>query len=174
MHLDWAFRVLQEGQYFHKFSKCCIAQQQIEYLGHVVSTFGVQPVHVRYLPFNNCRVQPLFELFVGFYRHFIKGYATITAPLIHLLSQDHLVWSPKSTHAFQALQHAVSTALVLCLSDFSLPFTKDTNALGFGMGAVLSQQNHPIAFFSKQFCSMLLQAFTYIRELCAITTAVKK
>lgn len=42
------------------------------------------------------------------------------------------------------------------------------------MGAVLSQQNHPIAFFSKAFSPKLLQSSTYVRELAAITVAVKK
>ncbi|MCH82581.1 hypothetical protein A2U01_0003391 [Trifolium medium] len=42
------------------------------------------------------------------------------------------------------------------------------------MGAVLMQNNHPIAFFSKQFCPRLLRSSTYVRELHAITTAVKK
>jgi transposase InsO family protein len=42
------------------------------------------------------------------------------------------------------------------------------------MGAVLMQNNHPIAFFSKPFCQRLLNSSTYVRELHAITTAVKK
>lgn len=42
------------------------------------------------------------------------------------------------------------------------------------MGAVLLQQKHPIAFFSKQFCPRLLRSSTYVRELHAITAAVKK
>lgn len=35
-------------------------------------------------------------------------------------------------------------------------------------------KNHPKAFFSKQFCPKLLQASTYVRELCMITAVVKK
>ncbi|MCI38194.1 hypothetical protein A2U01_0059422, partial [Trifolium medium] len=42
------------------------------------------------------------------------------------------------------------------------------------MGAVLSQQGHPIAFFSKPFCPKMQRASTYVRELFAITSAVKK
>ena len=42
------------------------------------------------------------------------------------------------------------------------------------MGAVLSQNNHPIAFFSKPFNPKLLRASTYIRELFAITAVIKK
>lgn len=50
----------------------------------------------------------------------------------------------------------------------------ETDASRVGMWAILSQQNHHIAFFSKPFCSKLLHASTYVRELAAITVAVKK
>ncbi|MCI01291.1 Ty-3/Gypsy retrotransposon polyprotein, partial [Trifolium medium] len=42
------------------------------------------------------------------------------------------------------------------------------------MGAVLLQNKHPIAYFSKVFCPRMMNASTYIRELYAITSAVKK
>lgn len=50
----------------------------------------------------------------------------------------------------------------------------ETDALGVGMGVVLSQQGHLIAFFSKPFTPKLLRASTYVRELFAITATVKK
>ena len=63
---------------------------------------------------------------------------------------------------------------VLALPDFTKPFVVETGASDSGMGTVLSQGRHLIAFFSKQFCPKLLSSFTYVRELAAITTAVKK
>ena len=43
-HLAKDFTVLLEGNFFLKLSKCTFAQQQVEYLGHMVSRHGVAPV----------------------------------------------------------------------------------------------------------------------------------
>ncbi|MCH91435.1 hypothetical protein A2U01_0012362, partial [Trifolium medium] len=68
----------------------------------------------------------------------------------------------------------MSEVPVLSLPNFEEKFVLETDASGTGMGAVLIQNGHPICYFSKQFCPKMLQASTYVRELCAITTAVKK
>lgn len=65
-------------------------------------------------------------------------------------------------------------ALVLSLPNFELPFVVETDASGTTMGVVLMQQGHPLAFFSKPFGPRLLCSSTYVRELHAIVTAVKK
>lgn len=72
------------------------------------------------------------------------------------------------------MKQALTSAPVLSLPDFQLPFTIETDASAIGMGAVLSQRGHPIAYFSKPFSPKLLRASTYVRELFAITAAVKK
>jgi len=50
----------------------------------------------------------------------------------------------------------------------------ETDASGSGMGVVLTQGGHPLAYFSKQFCPKLLNSSTYVREFAAITAAVRK
>nr|GFD07747.1 Ty3/gypsy retrotransposon protein [Tanacetum cinerariifolium] len=42
------------------------------------------------------------------------------------------------------------------------------------IGAVLSQENKPIAFFSKKLCQTMQGQSTYTKEFYAITEAVKK
>lgn len=68
----------------------------------------------------------------------------------------------------------MTQAQVLALPNFDDEFVVETDASGLGMGAVLCQKGHPICYFSKKFCPRMLNASTYVRELCAITTAVKK
>lgn len=111
---------------------------------------------------------------VGFYRRFIKGYATIAAPLVKATTMDPFQWTDVTQAAFDQLKLALSSAPVLALPDFHLPFTIETDASGVGLGAVLSQKGHPIAYFSKPFSAKLLRSSTYVRELYAITAAVKK
>lgn len=42
------------------------------------------------------------------------------------------------------------------------------------MGAVSTQNGHPISFFSKKICPKLKKSSTYVRELHAITSPVQK
>jgi hypothetical protein len=40
-HLKLVFQVLRQHELFVKFKKCAFAQQQIDYLGHIISIDGV-------------------------------------------------------------------------------------------------------------------------------------
>ena len=88
--------------------------------------------------------------FTGFYSKHVKGYGVLAKPLTDLL-QHHksFVWTEAAQHAFDALKLAMSQTPVLALPDFSLPFVIETDACDSGIGAVLLQQGHPVAYLSK-------------------------
>lgn len=50
----------------------------------------------------------------------------------------------------------------------------ETDTSGSGIGAVLSQNWHPISYFSKILCSRMQKQSTYLRELFAIIKALAK
>nr|GEX39285.1 retrovirus-related Pol polyprotein from transposon 297 family [Tanacetum cinerariifolium] len=61
------------------------------------------------------------------------------------------VWSTEALIAFQKLKQALMTTPVLRLPDFSKDFTVECDASSEGVGAILSQEVHPIAYFSRHF-----------------------
>lgn len=96
------------------------------------------------------------------------------APLNKLTTTKPFKWTLKAHHSFSQLKEVLTTALVLHLLDFTLPFMVETDTSGVDMGAILSQKGHPIAFFSKSFPPKFPCASTYVRELFVITAVVKK
>lgn len=86
----------------------------------------------------------------GYYHKFIRHFMILSKPLLDLLCKDAVfVWSPAQAEAFNILKQALCSTLVLALPDFTVPFHIKTDACGTGIGAILQQQGHPIAFMSK-------------------------
>ncbi len=63
---------------------------------------------------------------------------------------------------------------VLALPNFTIPFVIETNASSWGMGTVLQQKGHPLAYISKAFGPRSTTLSIYERELLAITFVVSK
>lgn len=111
----------------------------------------------------------------GYYRKFIKHYAIISQPLTALLKKGVIfVWTKDTENAFQVLKQALMTAPVLALPDFSLQFVVDTDACDVGIGAVLSQQGHPLAYVSRALGPRNRGLSVYEKEYLAILLAVQQ
>lgn len=104
----------------------------------------------------------------------MSGYAKLAWPLTELLKKDRFRWDSETEAAFQNLKSAMVNVLVLALLDFSKQFVVETDASGQGLGAVLMQDSHPIAYFSKVLPQGVWQKSVYERELMAIVFAIQK
>lgn len=68
----------------------------------------------------------------------------------------------------------MSTIPTLAMPHFKLPFVVETDAPGFGLGAVLKQADHPLAYFSKVLGPRARLKSVYEKELMAIVLAVQE
>ena len=84
------------------------------------------------------------------------------------------VWTTEHDEAFSALKTALSSAPVLALPDFSVPFAIEIDACANGVGAVLVQQGHPLAFICKALGPHTMGLSTYEKEYLAILVAVEQ
>lgn len=122
LHLELAFQVLLQGQFFIKLSKCSFAHNEVEYLGHVVSSHSVAPITQKIQAIQQwptprtARALRSFLGLVRFYHRFIKWYATLVAPLTQLTTQDPFEWSTTTQSAFDKLKSALTSAPNSCSS----------------------------------------------------------
>lgn len=65
-------------------------------------------------------------------------------------------------------------ALVLAVPNFDLPFVLETYASDYGIGAVLMQANHLVAYLSKHLCPRIQALSVYEKECLAILMAIEK
>ena len=156
--MDLAFSRLAEHGLQLKAEKCFLFQEQVKFLGHIVSSEGIEtdPDKIRAVK-EWPRPQTLQELrrFTGFssyYRKFIKGYAGVAKPLHELTgilanqkprrgkkAKIGDLWKEEHETAFQELKKRFTETPILGFPNFELPFVLETDASEQGLGAVLSQ-----------------------------------
>ena len=71
-------------------------------------------------------------------------------PIIDCMKQGEFVWTKDAVKAFNEVKQKMTEALVMRLPDFTKPFEVECDASGLGIGGVLSQERHPIAYFSEK------------------------
>lgn len=152
----------------------------MSYFGHVISAQGVatDPAKIEAVkqwpqPKNVTALRGFLGL-TGYYRRFVAEYGRIARPLTELLKKEGFKWSDDATNAFCWLKLAMTTLPVLRLPDFTQPFVVETDASGTGIGAVLSQENRPVAYISKGFSSSGRVKSVYEQKFLAIVFAVTK
>ncbi|XP_042510970.1 uncharacterized protein LOC122086287 [Macadamia integrifolia] len=179
-HLELVLGCLKTNHLYAKLSKCSFCQASISYLGHIVSAAGVSPDPEKISAMQDWP-QPRtikhlrgFLGLTGYYRKFVHHYASIAFPLTNLLKKEAFHWNESAQKAFDRLKEAMIQVPVLSLPNFDKDFELETDASNVGIGAVLMQEGHPLAFYSKKLSHKMATTSTYVKELYAISQAVQK
>ena len=161
LNLRKVFERFREANLKLKPEKCCLASDEVLYLGYVVSRNGISadPIKVESVKNfpqpNDLKSLRSFLGLASYYRRFIQNFSRVAGPLYELTRKDvEFLWKPIHDEVFCQLKQLLINAPVLAFPDFTKDFILETDASGVGLGAILAQGDkdgnvHPIAYASR-------------------------
>jgi hypothetical protein len=155
-HLWLVLQKLRDNQLYAKFSKCEFWLDEVPFLGHIISNGGisVDPTKVREIvgwkiPSSVTEFWSFLGL-AGYYRRFIEGFSKIAKPMTLVLEKGkEFKWTHECQESFNQLKFRLMSLLVLIMSDLQRGFDIYCDACRQGLGCVLMQERHVIAYTSR-------------------------
>ena len=161
----------------------------MEFVGFQVSARGILPSKKKVqaiqdwpVPTNVQEVRQFVGL-ASHYRRFIKGFASLAAPLTELtkgtgVKKRAIAWTDDCQVAFDKLKNRMTAAPILVPPNPDAPYVIETDASDYAVGAVLLQQGddgqmHPLAFESKKLSAAERNYPAQERELLSILHALR-
>jgi hypothetical protein len=179
-HLRLVLQKLKENQLYAKHNKCEFWLKEVSFLGHIISEGGisVDPSKVKdVLSWNTPQNILDIRSFLGpagYYRRFIEGFSKISKPMTELLVKGNTFeWTPRHETSFQESKKRLTTASVLTMPDMEKPFLIYCDASGQGLGCVLMQDGHVVAYASRQLRKHEEKYLAHNLELAAMVHALK-
>ncbi|KAG1924642.1 hypothetical protein F2P79_026035, partial [Pimephales promelas] len=156
-HLKEVFSRIKSAGLKLNPGKCHLARDHVVFLGHVVSEKGLQP-------------DP---------RNTEKDFSKHAAPLNQLVGKNvPFVWSTDCDNSFNYLKGILSSAPIVTMPEFKVPFKVYTDASKWAVGAVLAQEKEGrecvVAYASRALNATQRRWSTFDRELWAIVWAVRE
>src|SRR3954465_14466307 len=179
-HLRLVLMKLREHHLYAKFSKCEFWLPEVTYLGHVISAKGiaVNPERVQavldWTPPESVKQVRSFLGLASYCRRFVKNFSKVAKPLTKLLKKDKkFEWTPKCEESFEELKRRLTSALVLVPPDTKRNFDIYCDASRQGLGCILMQDRHVVAYASRQLRPHEENYPTHDLELAAVVHALK-
>ena len=182
--LSVVFRRLRCANLKLKPKKCALFQTSVSFLGHIVSESGIatdpdKVAAVRQWPTPTCvRDVRSFLGLASYYRRYIKDFGSIAYPLNRLTDKNKaFCWNKECEEAFARLKRCLVTAPILAYPAELGQFYLDTDASGYGIGAVLSQvqdgQERVIGYASRTLSKQERNYCVTRRELLAVVVYLR-
>ena len=189
-HLEEIFKRLRHFYLKMKREKSSFFKKHIQYLGHLVSEQGFEPLPekleaIRSMPHPKTpkEVKQFLGL-IGYYQKFIPRFSDLSRPLTHLTRHDSKFdWTPQCQKSFNHLRELLLEYPILRYPDPKKGYTVFTDASGIGWSGVLTQEypdekgrikHHPICYVSGQFRGSQLNWAALTKEAYAIYMSIRR
>ena len=189
-HLEEIFKRLRHFDLKMKREKSSFFKKHIQYLGHLVSEQGFEPLPekleaIRNMPHPKTpkEVKQFLGL-IGYYRKFIPRFSDLSRPLTRLTRHDSKFdWTPQCQKSFNHLRELLMEYPILRYPDPKKGYTVFTDASGIGWSGVLTQEypdekgrikHHPICYVSGQFRGSQLNWAALTKEAYAIYMSIRR
>jgi hypothetical protein len=161
--------------------KCEFGKTEVMFLGHLVNGYEVRPnpdkvAVVRQFPVPACVEDVRRLLGVATYiSKFIPRFSAKTSALRELLKADAaFLWTPRQQEALDLIKKELESEKVLYIFDPRKPTQIATDASGTGLGAVLMQNDRPIAYAARSLTPAEQNYSTIEKELLAVVFALRR
>nr|GEY10422.1 putative reverse transcriptase domain-containing protein [Tanacetum cinerariifolium] len=146
-HLREVFETLRKERLYAKFAKCEFRQQEIQLLGHVVTSEGtkVDPAKIEAVmnwqtPKDVGEIRSFIGL-AGYYRRFIQGFSKIASSLTKLTKTNTpFVWGKEQEKSFVTLRRRLCETSIFVLLQGTEDMVVYSDASYSGLGCVLMQR----------------------------------
>jgi hypothetical protein len=179
-HLRMVLQKLRDNQLYAKFTKCDFWLDEVHFLGHIISKGGIAVDLAKVTAIMDWKTPSTvleirsFSGLAGYYLRFIEGFSKIAKPMTSLLEKGkEFKWTEECQESFDQLRSKLMAALVLIMADLQKNFDIYCDASRQGLGCVLMQEGHVIAYVSRQLRKHELNYPTHDLELAAVVHALK-
>jgi hypothetical protein len=157
-HLTLMMRRLQQEKLLINLKNSSFMKTKLIYLGFVISSneLKMDPEKVKAIrewssPRSIFEVR-IFHGLASFYRKFIRNFSGISAQMMDTVKKRHksFKWTEEAEKRFNILKEKITEQSIMVLLDFGKTFQVRCDASGVAIGAVLSQENIPVAYFSEK------------------------
>lgn len=185
LQLEKIFKILQTEGLTLNCKKCFFLYSHINYLGFEIDKNGLKPggakiEAIRQFPIpKTVRNIRQFIGLTGYFRKFIRDYASIVRPLTALTRKNAAwQWGEKENQAFEALKELLIQRPILAIYDPTSPTEVHTDASQDGVAGILLQKQDnkllPVAYYSRHTNRAESKYHSFELETLAVVESLQK